>query len=497
VPSTLTVKNSFLANIVRGSILNSSTRLEKLARASKWLIRKPKKLKPIQLVHGLLGALVRGKCSFRQLASSIGMHLDEKPGEDGASVDAYDTISKPALWERITPAAVEFLKLVFAEMLTDKKHSPGYTLPAIPTLSRIIVEDSALLKLDARHASAFPATKNQRGEGGGLRLQAAFDLITGEPLRLELTKYKRVDQAAAGDIIPLLRRGDLLLRDLGYFVIKAFTAIAAKGAHYLSRHRGECVLHHAGEGSGEFGRRIDLLKHLRAHAPHSGDITDIDVVIGSGQKGIPRLRSRLVARRVPQRVEEKRLRRLGEQERRLGKKFKKVHRKLQGWEIYITSLPREEASAGKIFELYPLRWRIEIIFKACKSYTAVEVIAAHKSNASHVQAMLYAWLCLLLLATQTKAFALAAQRAGELRPNYLSLLKVVPKVFELLANLLSANCAPVGEIMGRWARQIAYHDRYESRKKRTNMATMLEEAVGLRAPEISANTEIRPTNLIA
>jgi len=431
----------------------------------------------------LLHAALKGDRSFRLLACSVGMRLDEKRGAAGVG---FDTISKPGLWARVGPEAVGFLKAVLARVIRDSMSPSGHELPAIPTITRIVVEDSAILNLDARLADEFPATSNQHGTGAGLRLQSAFDLVTGEPLRLELTRYKRNDQATSGDIIPLLRPGDLLIRDLGYFSSAPFVAIVAQCAHYLSRHLGVCLLHHTAEGGGE---RINLLEHLHRHAPRPGDITDIDVLIGSGQKGTPRFRSRLVARRVPMAVEEKRLRRLGQEEKRRGNKFSAVHRRLQGWEIYITSLPREEVGAAKIFKLYPLRWRIEIIFKACKSHTALRAIAAHRSNANHVQAMLYAWLCALVLAARTRAFALAVEsRKGGLRANYLSLLKVVARAFEMMGELMSMSCAPTSQIMGRWLRQISYHDRYEPRKRRTNMAIKVEETLELPPRETGTAT---------
>lgn len=485
----MTVKNSLLANIVRGSILNSPTRLERIASITRWRNRAPKKLQPIQFVHGMLGAVVGGDCSFRLLATSIGMRLDEKPQGSGGH---FDTISKPALWERVNPAAVEFFKAVLARMLCERR---GHALPALPTISRIIVEDSTIVNLDARHAGEFPAGANQHGVGAALRFQAAFDLVTGDAIRLALTRHKRVDQGAACDVISELGPGDLLLRDLGYYTHAAFLAIVAQGAHYLSRHRAERAIYHRLEGGG--GEKIGLLRYLRKHAPQPGDTVDIDVTIGSGQQGSKKFPSRLVARRVPAVVEAKRLRRLGVEEKRLNKKYSATHRKMQGWEIYITSLPRAEVDAGKIFEIYPLRWRIEIIFKACKSYTGLRAIGAHRSNINHVKTMLYAWLCLLVLATETGALALAAERAGELRGNYLSLLKVVPKVFGLLGGLLSASCAPAAQIIRRWAKQIAYHDRYEPRNKRENMAIMLGETLGLPAPETGSGIEILPPKLIA
>lgn len=478
-----------LANIVKGSILNSPTRLERIARRTRWLIRSPKKLQPIQFVHGILEAMVGGDCSFRLLATAIGMRLDKKPQKPG---DPFDTISKPALWERFNPASVEFLKGVLAEMIASPKHSPGRELPAIPMVGRIIVEDSTIVNLDARHSGGCPAGANQHGAGAALRFQAAFDLVTGDAIRLDLTSYKRVDQRAACDVIGELGPGDLLLRDLGYYTHAAFLATVARGAHYLSRHLAARAIYHRPEG----GEKLDLLGYLRKHAPEPGDTVDIDVTVGSGQQGGKKFPGRLVARRVPAAVEAGRLRRLGLEEKRLNKKYSAAHRKMQGWDIYITSLPRDGVGAGKIFEIYPLRWRVEIIFKACKSYTGLREIGAHRSNIHHVKTMLYAWLCLLVLATETGAFALAAERAGELRGNYLSLLKVVPKVFGLLGGLLSAGCAPAAQIIRRWAKQIAYHDRYERRNKRRNMATMLEETLGLPAGETSPGIEILPPKLI-
>lgn len=465
------MKTSSSSDLFVGTILNSSKRLEGLARKARWLVRSPRKLTPILFIHALIAAVIKGERSFRELAQGIGMRLDRK--SDGS----FNTISKPALWERVCPKAVGFLRLVLAELVRECVLPPSSALPTLPGIRRIIVEDSCALALDSRHAEEHPACGNQHGDCAGVRLQAAFDLLTGDPLRLDLTEFRRNDQKASGDILELLRPGDLLVRDLGYFSGKSFSAVMEKQAHFLTRYFPGTTLCHAEKEGGE---RIDLLRLLNNQASSEGDIIDLDVVVGSGQKGVPRFACRLVARRVPKSVESKRLRRLGEQERHRGKKFNKVHRKLQGWEIYLTSLPREQVPAAKIFAIYPLRWRIEIIFKACKSHTALNSLSLHRSNIHHVEALLHAWLCALVLATRTGAFALAM--TGEdsvLRPNCLSLLKVVSKAFVLFSELMSATCAPFSEIMGRWRCQANYHGRYESRRKRKNMAEQLGEALDL------------------
>lgn len=483
------MKNSSLSDLTKGSILNSPSRLDKFARKTKWLIRKPKKLKPIQFIHGLLLGVSQGDCSFRLLASAIGMHLDKVPGSVASE---FGTISKPALWHRVNEAAVEFVKATLSEMLKTERNGTRCPIPAISTVKRIIVEDSAIMNLDERLVAEFPATSNQHGVGAGLRFQAAFDLISGEPIRADLTKYGRNDQAAASDILPLLVEGDLIIRDLGYYVNEPFNKIVEAGAHYLSRHLGARAIYHRHENG---GAKIDLLKHLQKHAPNPGDEVDLNIVMGGGQKGAAQVNCRLIARRVPPKVQEKRLRRIKQDEKRLKETRTKVHKQLQGWEIYITSLPKEIVSVGKLMELYRLRWRIEIIFKACKSYTPVTVIAAHKSNANHVQVLIYAWLILLVMATRTRAFALAiptTSSGGTWTPNYLSLLKVVPKVMKTLSSILHLSCAPLSEIMGRLSCQINYHDRYERRIGRVNMSRMLEETLELSLPGSKTNPNILP-----
>jgi len=154
-----------------------------------------------------------------------------------------------------------------------------------------------------------------------------------------------------------VREGDLVLRDLGYYVIDAFIAITKKGAHYLSRHIVARAIYHTEERGGE---RINLLNYLYKHAPNPGDTVDLDIIIGKGDSRSPKMNSRLVAKRLPQEAINKRLRKVKEDEKRLGKTRSKEYKKLQCWEIYITSLPASEANPDLICDIYRLRWRIEI-----------------------------------------------------------------------------------------------------------------------------------------
>lgn len=452
---------------LNATLLNSPVVLEKIARKSGWLKRQARKIFPIDFIRGILLAVSQCEGSFRLLATSIGLHSDE-------------TISKSALWERINPEAVEFYKSVLVGLIASQVGTAGKLIAGLDGICRIVVHDSSLINLHRRLAEHFPSTSNQHGlVNAGLRLQAVFDLIAGEALDLSLTPYRRQDQTASSDILRLVEKGDLILRDLGYLVPKVLEQIVERGAHYISRHLSKQLISHRPE---EGGGVIDLLRYLRRHAPAAGDFVDLTVQLGSGQKGVARLETRLVARRLPESVVNSRLRKAHQEEKRLSKRFSASHLALMGWEIYLTSLSGDQASVAKVAALYRLRWRIEIIFKALKSYTPGMKLASHCSNANHVQVLIIAWLCLVVMAARTGSFTLATQAngGGSLAPNCLSLLKVIPKVFRMIAMLLFVACAPgMKVLMDRWFRQIQYHDRYEPRKKRTNMAVAISQALAL------------------
>ena len=62
-----------------------------------------------------------------------------------------------------------------------------------------------------------------------------FDLLTGQPIECSTQEATTQDKTIAHDIMGLLRTGDLVLRDMGYFIVELFINIEMKGADWLSR----------------------------------------------------------------------------------------------------------------------------------------------------------------------------------------------------------------------------------------------------------------------
>ena len=171
-----------------------------------------------------------------------------------------------------------------------------------------------------------------------------------------------------------------MIRDLGYFSIKIFSAIQQREAYFLSRYRfGVTLWDHSGT------KRLNWAKHLR-----NGQALDLWVMMGQTEK----LPVRLVAIPLPEDIVQERRRR-AKQNRDRRCQTSAEHLKLLGWMIVVTNVESTMLSAQEIAELYEIRWRIETIFKIWKSHFHI----THVPHASviRVEAHIYAMLLFITL----------------------------------------------------------------------------------------------------
>ena len=131
------------------------------------------------------------------------------------------------------------------------------------------------------------------------------------------------------------------------------------------------------------GRPLDLAALLRAQG-----WIDQEVLLGAKE----RLRVRLVALKVPE-AEANRRRRVARANHHF--KASQKHLFLLGWNLFVTNLKRRECPAKAGAEVYRLRWRVEVHFKAWKQYFHLEDMPA--GSALQVQVLLYARLLFISL----------------------------------------------------------------------------------------------------
>ena len=409
--------------------------LLELARQTHWMERVARKITPLSLVTATLLLIGQPQISFTVLAVLLGLLSGQ-------------TISKQSVHERLDPSVSNFLEAVLARVLGSciQGAKASLQLAALP-FARILVQDSSTIKLNEKLASVYPGGANQHGTTPGvLRLQAVFDLLSQRWLSFSLSPYVRNDQKASPDLLPLVQKNDLVLRDLGYFAIKVLEPIAQLGAFFLSRFYFRTAVFDLN------GRQIDLLNLLRREGK-----VDRWVLLGKHEK----LRVRLVAVPVPAEVANER-RRKARAHLQNRCHLSKEYLALQNWSLFVTNVPREILSAQQVMALYGQRWQIEIIFKGWKSHFHLETVS-NSTTRELLELAIYGKLIFITLTHPLTAPPPSAAQADSPVPLF-SRLKVNLLISQcLLSVMLESRNIDVAQGL---ARQMDYHGRYEKRKRK-------------------------------
>ena len=341
----------------------SCINLDEIAKKTKFVVRKSKKFSDQGILYSLMKSVIKGKGSFRDLASLLAP-LQKK------------SISRQGVFLRINAQGVDFFSQT-AYAIIASQAKPVEKICSKFGVERILTEDSTFQRMNPANAGNFPAHGNKKGATAGFKMDLIYDLLTGLPIFQGLFTGTQQDKIIGREMLKFVRKGDLILRDMGYFAHSMFTAIEALKACWLSRLPANVNV--------TLLDGTSLEKKLRSR---SNNIIDEEVIVGS--EG---LRCRLVAVRADDELAAKRRR-----GRKKACKNTPSHQALvrDGWHILLTNLS-ESVSNEELFEIYKLRWNAEVRFKAWKQAINMKSVFNTVSNYDHHQALIYAALIFQLI----------------------------------------------------------------------------------------------------
>lgn len=412
----------------------SGADLDGIARQNGFLRRTAKKITPLLFLQAALVLVSQTAVSLSRWAVLLGVLSGTR-------------LAKQSVWGRINAGAVAFLQQMLGATIAQRVEAGCRAVPAaLQVFQRVLIQDSTTLKLTERLAAIFPGSSNQCGpRNGQLKIQAVYELLTQRFVSFGLSGFTRNDQTAARDILPLLQPGDLVLRDLGYFVIETFEQIVQAGAFFLSRIRLDLALREP-----LTGKELNLLAELR----RQGHL-DRDVLVGP-----QKMRARLVAIKLPPAVAAER-RRKAKMNR--DKRCQPNARSLQllGWAIFITNVPSDVWSAKTVAQVYGLRWRIETIFKAWKSHFRLTEVP--QGSEFQLRTVIYARLLFITVLAQVGSVGWLEPWEHSRRPPA-SQLKIAALMgqFILLLSLEAWKIQTTDAVL----LQFDYHGRYDSRGRK-------------------------------
>ena len=114
--------------------------------------------------------------------------------------------------------------------LIEQRFEPTRIALKRTALNRIIIEDASGQVTPKSNAANFPAHGNHHGSIAGVKIDLAYDLLTGSTISHTLEQATTQDKTIGKNLLVEVQKGDLVLRDMGYFSLVEFTAIERLGA---------------------------------------------------------------------------------------------------------------------------------------------------------------------------------------------------------------------------------------------------------------------------
>ena len=222
------------------------------------------------------------------------------------------------------------------------------------------LQDSTTIGLPPAFAHLWPGG----GQEAAVKLQVRIDYLHGTLFGPFLQAAERHDRASVVQKMPITQ-GAIRLADLGYFSLDCLNQINNNEGYYLSRIQVQTHLFD------RYGRQLDLPKWL-AHQ----HIDEIDMPILLGQHH--RIKTRLLAWRLPEMVAQERRRKLLFFAKRKGQKPSKARLALCDWTLLVTNTSKDLLSLKDAQSLARLRWQIELLFKLWKSHGQVDKSKSQK-----------------------------------------------------------------------------------------------------------------------
>lgn len=387
------------------------------------------------------------------------------------------SMSAEGLNQRFNSSAVAFLQALFSTLL-QKKIMASSSLPCELNsyFDRIRILDSTVFQLPDLYANRY------QGFGGsahtaGMKIQLEYELKTGEFLQVDVGPGKNSDGLYGTKRAKIVEENDLCIRDLGYFCLNDFQEIEDRGAFYVSRLKLNVRVYEKNEAIERFKdgkiKKASLYKEIDMEAMMNwlqpGEIVEIPEAYLGRDKKFP---TRLLVYKLTEEQTRKRLMIRAKNEKKKGITYKERTKRLDAINIYITNIPEKYVKKEYIYDLYALRWQIEILFKTWKSIFHIDRCKPIKTERfeCHVYGQLIAILLSSSLMFQMRKLLLIKKKK---ETSEFKAICMVKEYFLSLHDALRKQPQDVGQVLHRLFQMIEKNGRKSHRYEKKTVFDIL------------------------
>lgn len=351
-------------------------------------------------------------------------------------------IRKQSMQGRFNKYAADFMRAMVEHALSKKLGLDRQKIEC--RFGRIVIDDSTVFQLPAGYSGTY------RGNGGGasaaaIKSQYCYDLLAQEIIDIT------VQEGTVPDCkYPLqdLRKNDLRIEDLGYFRLDRFRQIQEVEAYFLSRLKFGVNIFVFKEGKYE---QLDLIKEI--DKMRIGEIKSMWVSLGEKEK----FRTRLVLEKVSAQIANEKRRKLKSDKQNKRKNISEERLILCDVNAFVTNCTQEQLPDSLLRQCYSLRWQIEIMFKAWKSFFKIDKVKQMKIE--RFECFHYGCLMWIIVSTnllrffkqwclkeyktelsELKFFKLTASMRQEMKDAIKSTKQQLSEIIDQLAPLIERTC---------------------------------------------------------
>ena len=353
-------------------LIPSIEKLDSIARQTGLITRHSHRFSGHGFLLSLMQNVLRGNNSLNHIAGSLGRFQPKK-------------MSRQAMQRRIGESSTSFLTGVLMDIVKRRTRN---VLGRQSPIRRVLIEDSSVLTMHHSNHTDFAGNGNGRNTAGA-KVHLLADWLSGDVLECAMHAARCPDQKLARVVLPHCREGDLVIRDMGFFHMDSLRKIENSGAFWLSR------LPAAVSAYDSRGRNLDDLLEKDKRKQFC-----IDLYLGKERR---KMKCRLVATRLDKTQTEKNRRLRRRNAKRHGATPSKRGLLRDGWSLLVTNVPEELIEPAKLYELYSLRWSIEIQFRGFKQSCRIDKALNHRSSRHHLQALVLAAMIYQVITLKTQA----------------------------------------------------------------------------------------------
>ncbi len=273
-----------------------------------------------------------------------------------------------------------FQSVLETVMLSKHQTENVQKLIEVKQFSRILVQDSTVIRLPLRLFEQFSGVKNAHTSVCNARIQGIYDLMSQRFIAFSIDSYSKNDISVTLDIP--VEPGDLVLRDRGYFTVQAMDELKNQGADSIFRYKHKTAFFDI-----ENNEEINLLKYLKENG-------SIDKMVLAGLK--EKYKVRIIAAPVSEEIAN--VRRMKAKKESRSKNPSKELLELMSWNIFVVTISAPEITFEIVLKIYGLRWRIENIFKTWKSNFNFDKI--HNVSEQQLRVLIRARFIMIVLVNQ-------------------------------------------------------------------------------------------------